>query len=76
MNQQTTERTFESHVKDLLIKQEGWLVGTNADWDPSRALFPARVFSFIEATQPRLWGDMGAMHGDKLKPMLLNALVN
>ena len=75
MNQQTTERTFESHVKDLLIKQGGWLVGTNAEWDPSRALFPARVFSFIEATQPRLWGDMGAMHGDKLKPMLLNALV-
>ena len=72
---QTTERAFEFHVEDLLLQQGGWLSGTNAEWDKARALFPARVFAFIEATQPKLWAEMAAMHGGNLQPMLLDALV-
>lgn len=75
MSGQTTERAFESHVEDLLLKQGGWLPGTNAEWDKARALFPARVFAFIAATQPKLWGEMAAMHGANHQPMLLDALV-
>lgn len=75
MSDQTTERAFEFHVEDLLLKQGGWASGTNAEWDKARALFPARVFAFIEATQPKLWSEMAALHGSNLKPMLLNALV-
>lgn len=75
MSGQTTERAFESHVEALLFKQGGWLPGTNAEWDKTRALFPARVFAFIETTQPKLWGEMAAMHGANLQPMLLDALV-
>ncbi len=71
---QTTERAFEFHVEDLLLKQGGWLSGTNAEWDKARALFPARVFAFIEATQPTLWAEMAAHHGSNLQPMLLDAL--
>src|SRR6218665_1002066 len=72
---QTTERAFEFHVEDLLLQQGGWLPGTNAEWDKARALFPARVFAFIEATQPKLWAEMAALHGSNLQPMLLDALV-
>ncbi len=72
---QTTERAFEFHVEDLLLKQGGWQPGTNAEWDQARALFPARVFAFIEVTQPKLWAEMAGLHGDNLRPMLLDALV-
>lgn len=72
---QTTERAFEFHVEDLLLKQGGWQSGTNAEWDKARALFPARVFAFIESTQPKLWAEMAAQHGSNLQPMLLDALV-
>ena len=72
---QTNERAFEFHVEDLLLKQGGWLSGTNAEWDKARALFPAQIFAFIEATQPRLWAEMAEMHGSGLQPMLLDTLV-
>ncbi|KVM68420.1 restriction endonuclease subunit R [Burkholderia ubonensis] len=72
---QTTERAFEFHVEALLLEQGGWQPGTNAEWDKARALFPARVFSFIEATQQKLWNEMAALHGTNLQPMLLDALV-
>ncbi|MDP1696950.1 MAG: type I restriction endonuclease [Xanthomonadaceae bacterium] len=71
---QTTERAFEFHVEDMLLKQGGWLSGTNAEWDKARALFPARVFAFIEVTQPKLWAEMAAQHGSNLQPMVLDAL--
>ena len=72
---QTTERAFEFHVEDMLLDQGGWQPGTNAEWDKARALFPARVFAFIETTQPKLWGEMVGLHGTHLQPMMLDALV-
>ncbi len=71
---QTTERAFESYLEQMLA-EGGWLPGTNAEWDKARALFPARVFAFIEATQAKLWAEMAALHGGNLQPMLLDALV-
>ena len=71
---QTTEKAFESYVEQMLA-EGGWQSGTNAEWDKARALFPARVLTFIEATQPRLWAEMAAQHGSNLRPMLLDALV-
>jgi len=55
MNKQTTELAFE----------------TNAEWDKQHALFPARIFDFLRATQVDLWESMHAPHGDGLKNMLL-----
>ncbi len=74
MTNATTEKAFESYLEQML-QQGGWQPGTNAEWDQARALFPARVFAFIEATQPKLWSEMAGLHGDNLKPMLLDALV-
>ena len=71
---QTTEKAFESYLEQMLT-EGGWQPGTNAEWDKARALFPARVFAFIEATQPRLWAEMVAQHGAHLQTVLLDALV-
>ena len=72
---QTTEKAFEAYLEQMLLNQGGWQRGTNAEWDKTRALFPARIFAFIEATQPKLWAEMAAMHGSNHQPMLLDALV-
>lgn len=69
----TSEKAFESYLEQMLA-EAGWQPGANAEWDKARALFPARVFAFIEATQPKLWAEMGAQHGGNLQAMLLDAL--
>ena len=70
---QTSEKAFETYLEQMLT-EGGWQPGTNAEWDKARALFPARVFAFIETTQPKLWAEMAAQHGSNLQAMLLDAL--
>ena len=70
---QTNEKAFETYLEQMLI-QGGWQKGDVAEWDKALALFPARMLAFIEATQPKLWREMAALHGDGLKPMLLQGL--
>lgn len=72
---QTTERAFETHVEEMLLGRSGWKSGTNAGWDKERALFPARIFAFLQDTQAKLWDQMRELHGNGLKPMLIAALV-
>jgi len=74
MSSQTHERTFETHVADLL-SAGGWWPGTTAEWDVERALFPARICHFIETTQPKLWAAMRALHATVLEKLLIGALV-
>ena len=74
MSGQTNERAFESYVESMLLAR-GWQAGTNAEWDVQRALFPARVWHFLETTQPTLWGSMRALHGAGLEPLMIGALV-
>ena len=69
----TSEKAFETYLQQMLA-EGGWLPGANAEWDKARALFPARVFAFIEATQPKLWAEMSAQHGNNLQAMLIDAL--
>lgn len=72
---QTNEFAFESYVEQILRDRSGWHTASATEWDPERALFPERIVAFIQDTQPRLWADMHALHGDGLKPLLLNTLV-
>lgn len=69
----TTEKAFETSLEQMLT-EGGWQSGTNAEWDKARALFPARVFAFIEATQSNLWAEMAIQHGSNLQAMLIDAL--
>ena len=75
MSKQTNEQAFETHVEETLLGASGWQSGTNAEWDGERALFPAQVYTFLEATQPKLWADMRTLHGDGLENLLLTTLV-
>ena len=70
---QTTEKAFETYLEHMLTAG-GWQRGDVAEWDKARALFPARILAFIEATQPKLWADMAAQHGGNLQAMLIAAL--
>lgn len=74
MSGQAKERAFEAHVEDILYRKSGWHPGTNSEWDVQRAMFPTRVLSFLEATQPKLWMEMKALHGDRLPEQLIVAL--
>jgi len=74
MSAQTTERVFETYVEEILHEKAGWQQGDRSEWDKECAVFPARVFSFLQATQKKLWGEMSALHGTGLEPLLLTAL--
>ena len=69
-----TEHAFESHVEETLLRQGGWRRIPNAGWDAERALFPARICAFLEATQPKLWAQMRALHAAGLESLLVDAL--
>ncbi len=72
---QTTERAFETHVEEILLGSSGWKRGTLAEWDKERALFPARIFAFLQDTQAKLWEQMRGLHDAGLETMLIAALV-
>jgi type I restriction enzyme R subunit len=72
---QTNERAFETYVEEILLTRGGWKSGSNAEWDKERALFPAQVFAFIQATQEKQWGEMKTLHAAGLEPLLLGTLV-
>lgn len=74
MSYQTNERAFEVHVEEMLLGKGGWRVGTNAEWDVERALFPARIIAFLEATQQNLWAELRALHGTALDDLVVKAL--
>ena len=69
-----TEHAFECHVEETLLRQGGWRRIPNAGWDAERALFPARICAFLEATQPELWAQMRALHAAGLESLLVDAL--
>src|SRR5262249_16990612 len=72
---QTKELAFESHVETILRDHSGWHSGSTSEWDCERALFPARVFAFLQDTQGDLWKQMRSLHGPGLENLLLNTLV-
>lgn len=75
MSKQINERAFELHVEEVLLQRSGWKAGTNAKWDVERALFPETVCAFLEATQPKLWAEMRALHAAGLEKLIIGALV-
>ena len=72
---QSTEKAFETYAEEVLVTKGRWKRGSNAEWDKERALFPARIFAFLQETQPKLWAEMKGQHADGLEPLLLNTLV-
>ena len=69
-----TERAFETAIEDHLLAH-GWQRGDPLAFDRKRALFPAELLAFIQATQPKAWSARADYHGAQAGDALLDDLV-
>ncbi len=69
------EISFETEICAHLTAH-GWLYaeGDAATYDRARALFPADVLAWVQATQPKAWETLTKNHGGKAGETLLNRL--
>ncbi len=69
------EIAFETEICDHLAAH-GWLYseGDAAGYDRARALFPADVLAWVQATQPQAWEALTKNHGAQAGETLLNRL--
>ena len=69
------EISFESEICAYLAAH-GWLYaeGDAAAYDRARALFPADVLAWVQATQPQAWEALTKNHGSKAGETLLSRL--
>ena len=69
------EIEFENDICAQLSAQ-GWLYeeGDAARYDRARALFPADVLAWVQATQPKAWQALQKNHGDGAETVLLERL--
>ena len=67
------EISFESEICQHLA-DHGWLYaeGDAASYDRARALFPADILAWVQATQPKAWDTLTKNHGAKAGETLLN----
>jgi type I restriction enzyme, R subunit len=65
------EISFETEIGEYLDSR-GWLYSENDEgYDRARALFPADVVSWIQATQPTTWETLTKNHGAQAEQTLL-----
>lgn len=69
------EINLEAEICDRL-KAAGWLheKGDAAGYDRARALFPADVVAWVQASQPKAWETLAKNHGAAAEPMLLDRI--
>lgn len=69
------EISFETEICEHLAAH-GWLYaeGDAAGYDRARALFPADVLAWVQATQPAAWDTLVKNHGSKAEDTLLGRL--
>jgi type I restriction enzyme, R subunit len=69
------EINFENEICDYMAAS-GWLyaVGDAANYDRARALFPADVVAWIQATQPKAWDALTKNHGAQATDVVLGRL--
>ncbi len=68
-----TEAAFEDALEAALL-QQGWASGSPSGYDRERALVPADLVGFVQATQPALWQQLASQHGQSMQAGLLDAL--
>jgi len=68
------EVNFEIEICDHLTAH-GWLYADHdADYDRARALFPADVLAWLQATQPHSWEALTKNHGAQAPDVVLGRL--
>jgi type I restriction enzyme R subunit len=76
-----TEARLEEAIVDHLVTQGGYVAADYNDgdaagrYDRARALDPALVLGFIQATQPKPWQSLKAIHRDDTDKVVLDHLV-
>jgi len=68
-----SELAFEDVVEQGLLAT-GYVPVDKGGFDRERAIFPAVVLDFIRATQPKEWGKLEALHGNKTGEQVLTDL--
>ena len=56
-----TEQTFESEIEAHLLAH-GYASASSNDFDREKALFTQQVIDFVQATQPKTWEKLAAIH--------------
>jgi type I restriction enzyme, R subunit len=69
----TSEAAFETAIESVLLGA-GYHRVDGRGFDRERALFPAEVLAFIQATQDKLWDKLQALHGDQTGERVLESL--
>jgi len=69
-----TEDRLEDAIEYQFIENDCYQKGASDEYDPERALEPARVISFIEKTQPKVWQTLKSIHGDDAEKVVLDDL--
>jgi type I restriction enzyme R subunit len=69
----TSEAAFETAIESVLLGDGYTRVGAK-DFDRERAIFPAEVLAFIQATQTRVWEKLEALHAEQTGERVLESL--
>lgn len=59
----TTENTFETALVQTLIEQGGYTQGNAEDYSKELGMFKYEVIAFLQASQPKRWAKISAIHG-------------
>lgn len=62
-NSQTKEIAFEKSIEQVLLV-DGYSLLPNSAFDKEKAIFPATLIAFIQATQPKEWTKLHSILGD------------
>jgi len=69
----TSEAAFETAIEAVLLA-DGYGRVAPKDFDCERAVFPAEVLAFIQATQASVWKKLDALHGAQTDERVLASL--
>lgn len=69
-----TEGAFETVIESVLLAN-GYVSHTPESFDRQAALFPQPVLDFIQATQPKEWKALEALHGEKTGAQVIADLI-
>lgn len=70
----TKESGLEALIVKLLVEQDGYEQGTNADYNRDYAIDETRLFRFLQDTQPDSLDKLGVFKSDVKKNQFLNRL--
>ena len=74
MSSITSEKTFETAIFESLIKSGGYTQGDAKNYSAELGMFKAEVLEFIQATQPKRWQKLAAIHGEDIENRLIQRL--